>query len=290
MISWHLLYEHLQNNPELLEEEHALDNMAVSSEIDLPQQGENRDRQQEQQALRKLQARLGNAGLQKLINMQSNNKAGTPARKNSQTVAKPEPLAEKDSSSSPPASTMQSPENVSAAPQAVMPLAKQGEAMNAAENAQQSASDSVEQANEKAPVETATAAQPEVDDQLRQAMDVNIKTEQATTDERKLQEKNLLLFISRLPTPSASLWQQISDLFLLLDYNRQQHLLGAIVSFIRTASRPVQALFFSGVEQLPASLRKQFFVSILLQQLIAVFASLQVEPEAEPPPPEEPDI
>jgi len=290
VISWHLLYEHLQNNPGLLEEENALDNMAVSSEIDLPRQGENRDQQQEQQSLRKLQARLGNAGLQKLINMQANNKAKTPARNNSPSVAQPALFAEKDRSSSPPASTMQSQGNLSSAPQSEMPLAKQGEEVNVSENTQKSASDSVEQVNENAHVETATAAQPEVDEQLKQAIVVNIKTEQATTDTRKLQEKNLLLFISSLPTPSPSLWQQISDLFLLLDDARQQHLMETIVKFVRTASRPVQALFFSRVEQLPASIRKQFFVSILLQQLIAVFASLQVEPEEEPPPPEEPDI
>lgn len=183
---------------------------------------------------------------------------------------------------------MQSQANVSTTPQAVMPLAKQAEAVNATENTQQSASESADQANAKASAKTTTAAQPEVDEQIKQAMVVNLKTEQATTNGRKLQEKSLLLFISRLPTPSASLWQQVSDLFLLLDDTRQQHLLGSIVSFIRSASRPVQALFFSGVEQLPASLRKQFFVGILLQQLYAVVASLQVEPEL--PPPEEPDL
>lgn len=284
MISWHLLYEHLQNNPELLEEENALDNMAVSSEINLPRQGENVDQQQEQQALRKLQARLGNAGMQKLIRMQANKKVKAPARKNSQPVTQPELVAEKNSS----ASNMQSQKNVSTSPQTNMPMANQSEAVNEAVNTQQSASDSVEQTNEKAPVETVTASLPEVDEQLRQGMDANMKTDQATTDERKLQEKNLLLFISSLPAPSVSLWQQISDLFLLLDDTRQQHLLGAIVGFIRTASRPVQTLFFNGVEQLPASLRKQFFVSLLLQQLNAVFASLQLEPEVEPPPVEEP--
>ena len=254
MISWHALYEQLQSNPELVEEELALDNIAVNSEVDWSRQNERKDSQREQEALRKLQAKLGNAGMQKLIILQEKAKVKIPVKMNSP----PAPVTE-----------------------------QQGHQVSVVDQAQQSANESVELTTERAVDKTAAKTPPEVADLVEGSSVERADAGDTCADTRKLQEGDLQRFISRLPNPPVVLWHQVSDLYGLLDGARQMRLLKGVVKIVRAAPRPDQESFFTGVSRLPSSVSKSAFVSILLQQLRAVLASLQVETEVEPPPAQE---
>jgi len=248
--SWHLLYEQLQANPQMLEEETTEELLALSSQSELPVTNEEKNAQKENIAIKQLQHILGNAGFQKLVaqrrNFMVSNSANEKPEKKPQIPLheQPEMLAE-----------------VAPRPDNLSPVDSSAPVQQLENNT----------GEKEAALSTSVSSTHEKSNEGNNLM---------SADPVQLMRTLLQQFTAFLPEPSLPVWKALADLYELLSANEQANTVSFITMQFQLLTVDQQKIFVALLLSLPAGTGKSAFVAALSNKL---FSLVSAAAETSPP-------
>jgi len=243
-ISWHLLFNQLQNHPELLEEGLDEERLMLSSQTALPPLSEDK----ETQAIHRLQQILGNSGFQKLVAQRQAFMGVNSGRDQPEKLPEVAPPTDSDL-------PVTQPDNNT--------VEKQTEAPSPVNDPP---------ANDPAVNDPPANDQQVNDQQVIAEAQVEAVADKVVKEPDQHVRQNLLLqqFQNALPTPALPVWKALADLYDVLAPLKQVGIVATLVKRVQQLPAARQKQFVKLLQDLPDGLLKTAFVAALSAQLFSL--------------------